>query len=72
MPRPRKSAARSASGDELDFESGDDAYAEPDDFLEGLRSAIARVRSTVGETFDLGAGRRYIDIDGLGAADYGD
>lgn len=71
MPRPRKSAAKTER-DDLDFESDDDPYADPDDFLEGLRAAIARVRSRVGETFDLGAGRHFLDIDGLSAADYGD
>ena len=69
MPRPRKSAPKS---DDLDFESEDDLYADPDDFLEGLRAALARVRSAVGDTFDLGAGRHHLDLDGLGAADYGD
>lgn len=68
MPRPRKNAKR----DDQEYESDDDLYADPDDFLDNLRFAAARARSTVGETFDLGAGRRYLDLDGLGAADYGD
>lgn len=67
MPRPRKNARS-----EDDFESDDDVFAEPDDFLEGLRHALARARSSAGDTFDLAAGRRLVDLDGLGAADYGD
>jgi hypothetical protein len=68
MPRFRKNAHKA----EADFESDDDAFAEPDDFLEGLRSAVARARSSMGDTFDLGGGRWVVDLDGLGQAEYGD
>ncbi|TPE50466.1 hypothetical protein [Amaricoccus solimangrovi] len=68
MPRPRKTAPR----DEFEFESEDDLYADPDDFVEGLRYAVARARCSVSGAFDLGAGRCYVDLDSLGAADFGD
>jgi hypothetical protein len=68
MPRTPKHPRRADD----DFESEDDVFAEPDDFLEGLRCAMARARSSAGETFDLAAGRWLVDLDGLGAAEYGD
>ena len=68
MPRSRKAAHKA----DTDFESDDELFAEPDDFLEGLRSAVARARSSMGDTFDLGGGRWLVDLDGLGQAECGD
>ncbi len=67
MPRSRK---MHKSDD--DFESDSELFPEADDFLEGLRSAVARARSSMGDTFDLGGGRWAVDLDGLGQAEYGD
>lgn len=68
MPRSR----RKVQQDDYDFDSEEDLYADPDEFVEGLRYAVARARCSANDVFELGAGRGFVDLDGLAAADYGD
>lgn len=68
MPRSR----RKVQSDDHDFDTEEDLYADPDEFVEGLRYAVARARSSSIDAFELGAGPGFVDLDGLAAADYGD